>query len=176
MWARASESPEEKAKGQQGGGQQSGGQQASRNSTCNAAIALKVGQLSGGIRTNVAIQEQELISISTLQGILASNQSASEIKLQYETERQALMVIQKMGVEARTQNSVLAAEVQSPAQAGLKIVEGAQQVEIQQVSTLQGSRQADSDTLQLLSKEVIDGTRQNWLNLVTADAQCPRMN
>ena len=34
-------------------------QQAARNTTCNAATALKVGQLSGGIRVNVAIQEQE---------------------------------------------------------------------------------------------------------------------
>lgn len=86
------------------------------------------------------------------------------------------MVIQKMGVEVRTQNSILAAEVRSKSEAGLKIVSGAQQTEIQQVNKLQGNRQADSQMLQLLSKEVLDGTRQNWANLVVADAQCPRIN
>ena len=53
--------------GQQGGGQQSGGggqqmgQQGGRNGTCSAATLVKNGQLSGGIRTNIAIQQQELI-------------------------------------------------------------------------------------------------------------------
>ncbi|CAI6337487.1 unnamed protein product [Periconia digitata] len=168
---------------QQGGSQQAGSQEGSgqqsgaSNATCNAATAEKVGQLSGGIRTNVAIQDQELKSIAALQTLLLSNGTNTAVPgaSQYEAERQALLVIQQMGVEIRTQNQKIAAEVGSGASNGLKTVEFAQQSEISQVKSLQGTQQADSKTLALLVKEVVDGTNQNWVNLLVAEQQCKQV-
>ncbi|KAF1960811.1 hypothetical protein CC80DRAFT_532385 [Byssothecium circinans] len=162
--------------------QQQGGENrnsTSSGSTCNSATAEKVAKLAGGIQSNIAIQVQELQGIKTLQALVASNtttlRAASSSGSDFELERQAVLQIQQTGVDLRTANQKVAAELKSPSEKGLATVSMAQTLEIQQVKSLEGSGQKDQDVLMMLVKEVMDGTMQNKKNLAAAVQRTPQI-
>lgn len=76
--------------------------------------------------------------------------------------------IQQKGIDIRTNNQKLAKQINSPASAGLDIVQGAQVKEKSQVQGLTGTAAADTATLNTLVQEVQDGTKQNQKNLADA--------
>ena len=104
--------------------------------------------------------------------ITASTANKQPPAADFETQRQALLKIQQMGVDARTQNQKIAAAVNSPSAAGLAKVAMAQTTEINQVKSLKGTGAADEATLKQLVQEVQDGTKQNQANLAAAQGQC----
>lgn len=92
----------------------------------------------------------------------------------FEIERQALLAIQKKGIDIRTQNQRVAGDINSPSQRGLAIVAQTQNMEMIQVKGLRGGGANATKLLQTLIKEVEDGTKQNQMNLQMAESQCKK--
>ncbi|KAF2682395.1 hypothetical protein K458DRAFT_307327 [Lentithecium fluviatile CBS 122367] len=143
------------------------------NGTCNAQLVAK---LAGGIEQNLNIQAQELKGVQTLQKLTASNTTGASIKgtSNFQSQQQAVLTIQQAGIDIRAQNQKIAQEINSPAQQGLAIVAQAQVTEMTQVMGLQGGGEQDKKTLEMLAKEVQDGTKQNMMNLMAAETQCAK--
>lgn len=109
--------------------------------------------------------------IKKLQKIGASNATTDQT---FAMDRQKVLVIQQLGINIRAQNQEIAGEIKSPATAGLKIVQGAQIIELRQVMGLTGNEMTDAPVLKSLVQEVENGTKQNKANLVAAQGQCKK--
>ncbi|KAF2636919.1 hypothetical protein P280DRAFT_459295 [Massarina eburnea CBS 473.64] len=135
--------------------------------------------LEGGIQSNIGIQVQELQSIKTLQALVQANttkptSAAANTTSEFQIQRNTVLQIQQNGVDLRASNQKVASQLKSPSEKGLATVSMAQLLEISQVKSLQGGGTADENTLQMLVKEVEDGTKQNMANLAAAQSQCGR--
>ncbi|KAL5115634.1 hypothetical protein ACEQ8H_006433 [Pleosporales sp. CAS-2024a] len=119
-------------------------------------------QLIAGIKANLDIQAKELAGIQALQ------QGGGAIG--FGTQQLEVLCIQQQGIQIRQNNQQLAAQINSPAIAGLAIVENAQTLEMSQVTGLNRTA-TDAATLTLLVQEVRDGTAQNQKNLAAAQGQ-----
>jgi hypothetical protein len=148
------------------------------NSSCNAQLVAK---LAGGIDSNLNIQSQELKGVMTLQKLVASNTTNAPSPgapagspNNFQLQQAAVLKIQQTGIDIRAENQRIAKEINSPAQAGLDTVAQAQVLEMTQVQGLQGGGDADKATLEKLVQEVMDGTKQNMMNVLAAESQCAR--
>ncbi|KAF2185762.1 hypothetical protein K469DRAFT_631665 [Zopfia rhizophila CBS 207.26] len=152
--------------------------------------AQQVQQLSDGIQANLDIQKQELQGVLSLQQLVhAANNSTqnagnatstnsctpSEAQAQAEgefvSEQKKVLDIQTKGIQIRAENQKIAAQLNSPAASGLAVVAMAQVLEMMQVQMLKGGGNNDVKLLNMLVKEVNDGTKQNEMNKMAAESQ-----
>ena len=111
-----------------------------------------------------------LMSPDSVQALQSMIQGGTPQAAAFKKEQQSVLSIQQQGINVRANNQKLAAQINSPAAAGLATVAMAQTTEMTQVQGLTGTA-ADASTLSTLVTEVQGGTQQNTKNLAAAKSQ-----
>ncbi|KAF2469741.1 uncharacterized protein BDR25DRAFT_227327 [Lindgomyces ingoldianus] len=149
------------------------------NSTSNGKCdAKRTAQLVGGIQAHLNVQDMELKGIQTLQKLstFAANGTSrappGNTTSNFGLEQQAVVAIQQNGITLREGNQKLAAELNSPARAGLDQLAASQTQEMDMVKALKGTGEGEMRTLEGLAKMVMDSTKLNEMNLVMAESAC----